>query len=194
MSTKLTRTQKRIKKAKAKLIKARNKAQEIAGRIQFKCSISSEEWGNLIHNKSVKYCDINANDIYPLKCALLDLEDKGIHATVKERQNGSLVIVNTPAALNSAEDAYDDGLLDPLDIMSNSGMPESTEFLGFTICDCDGKFLGNDGVSFVAKNAGWMLLSDQLDAEKLCSTFKSSFVSMAFKNNNNIALAVVQPS
>ena len=51
-----------------------------------------------------------------------------------------------------------------------------------------------NGVSFVAKNAGCMLLSDQLVAQKLCSTFKSSFVSMAFKNNNNIALAVVQPS
>ena len=117
MSIAHTKSIKRKNKLKAKKAKLISKQ----GRVIFRETLPAIEWANLVHRPNVSIAIIHPDDKQQAAYEIERRAIKGINSSIKERTDKTLAIVNTPAALSTAEHAYEDGLIDPLDVIVNNG-------------------------------------------------------------------------
>ncbi|MGL1337438.1 hypothetical protein ACSTJQ_12715 [Vibrio parahaemolyticus] len=182
------------KAKKKKLAKSKSlKLHQMSGRLDTTSTIYEAEWGILVHQPS-----LSVDDLHPLDkgkaCELIrQIEDSGERATIKRRKGGSYVILECPQTFETADVAYDDGLVDPIDIIIENDLPATTKFLGFVVCDGDGKFLANDGGHITVPERAYMFESIP-DADKVAQTYDYGFTTMVFEIGSTIITAVVKPS
>lgn len=190
MSIAHTKNIKRKNKLKAKKAKLISKQ----GRVIFRETLPAIEWANLVHSPNVSIAKIHPDDRQQAAYEIERRAIKGINSSIKERTDKTLAIVNTPAALSTAEHAYEDGLIDPLDVIVNNGLPDSTNFDGYIICNGNGGFLCENGNTKEDPREAFAY-SDQMKAQEKCTNQPQHFVSMLFTDSitGKYALAVTQP-
>ncbi|HFI9381255.1 TPA: hypothetical protein ACGSTL_001410 [Vibrio parahaemolyticus] len=190
------KTSKQLKRlAKKKKVASRKRAASLAriGRVQFGRKLSSAEWGVLVHKANVPLSKLHPDDFDKTKEEMAKLSEEGILASVKMREDGSFLIIETPQPFDTAVEAYEDGLVDPLDIMVDGGLPAQTKYLGFVVCNGDGKFISPDGVDLTEAPEKALMFEDQMAAHERANTIERGFVSMVFDTGANVVLAVVMP-
>ncbi|MEF1300464.1 hypothetical protein QTO17_00850 [Vibrio owensii] len=122
MTAKRSKQQKRQSKKKKEALKKHSVTQSRIGRVQFGRKLSSAEWGLLVHKANVPLSKLHPDDVEKTKEEIAKLSEEGILASVKKREDGSLLIIENPEPFDTAEEAYEDGLVDPLDIMVNGDL------------------------------------------------------------------------
>lgn len=190
-ATKAAKRQAKFKKSNSK--KNANKQARI-GRFLATRKIVFAEWGELVHEANVPLSKLHSEDVQSALDALAAREAEGVKASIKKRSDGSFVLVDYPARFETADIAYEDGSVDPLDIIQDNGLPEHTEWLGYTVCNGDGMHMAKDQSSLVAKPEDGHLTFELEESDKLAGKFENGFSSMVFDTGNNILLAVVKPS
>ncbi|MDF4421657.1 hypothetical protein [Vibrio parahaemolyticus] len=193
MTAKRSKQQKRQSKKKKEALKKHSVTQSRIGRVQFGRKLSSAEWGLLVHKANVPLSKLHPDDVEKTKEEIAKLSEEGILASVKKREDGSLLIIENPEPFDTAEEAYEDGLVDPLDIMVNGDLPTHTKYLGFVVCNGNGKFIAPDGESLTEVPEKARMFDDQTEAHELANTIDRGFVSMVFDTGANVVLAVVMP-
>ncbi|NMU25250.1 hypothetical protein HKB21_06415, partial [Vibrio parahaemolyticus] len=81
----------------------------------------------------------------------------------------------------------------PIDIIIENDLPTITKFLGFVVCDGNGKFLAKDGGHITVPERAHMFESIP-DADKVAQTYDQGFSTMVFEIGTTIITAVVKPS
>lgn len=193
MAVQASRRQKRQAKKVKEASRKRAITESNIGRVQFGRSISSIEWGVLVHQSNVPLSYLHHDDVDRTKEEMAKLTQEGILSSVKRRKDGSFIIIECPQSFDTAQEAYEDGLVEPLDIILNGGLPAHTKHLGFVVCNGNGMFISPDGVGLTEVPKHALMFSGQFDAHECANRFERGFVSMVFDTGNDVVLAVVMP-
>lgn len=182
------------KAKKKKLAKIKSlKLNQMSGRLDTTSTIYEAEWGILVHQPSLSVDDLHPLDKDKANELIRQIEGSGERATIKRRKGGSYVILECPQTFATADVAYEDGLVDPIDIIIENDLPTITKFLGFVVCDGNGKFLAKDGDHITVPERAYMFESIP-DADKVAQTYDFGFTTMLFEIGSTVITAVVKPS
>ncbi|CAK2842786.1 conserved hypothetical protein [Vibrio crassostreae] len=193
MTKTASKDQKRKQKKKQKAAKKNMEINQRRGRVVFGCNILQGEWGILVHQADVPMEKLHPQDKDQVISELAKMKDDGVLASVKRRSDGSFAIVHSPERFDTADIAYEDGEVDPADVMADNDLHQYTKFLGFVVCNGNGMFVAPDGETFTNVPEKAYLFEEIPPADQKAQEYERGFTSMLFDTGHNIILAVVKP-